>query len=371
MLKACPSKFLVGLITIIVGSFTISNAIAQPALAIDSIVNKAIEGDNFSGSILLAKNGEIVYSKTAGYADREMQKPFDFQTTASVASVGKLFTAVVIAKLYESGKIDLSKPINYYLPATRIKNAGLITIEHLLNHTSGLGNYLTHPSYRQLADSSINIERLLRLVEEVPNAHLVPGSMYEYSNSGYIVLGRITEVLTGVSYERAVIDWVVNPASIKAVNFSVNTKAYGKNAKGYLRHRQGNNWDFTQTVPPLPSADGGVYTTATDLYKFDKALYAGKLIGLPTLNIMQNRLVDAVLPGIGKTKYGCGLMRFDYEGGAFSFGHNGGCPGYTCEYRHYFLPDKTQYTLIIMSNYDRAIRPILFEIQSLILDKTI
>ncbi|MBC7901824.1 MAG: beta-lactamase family protein [Gemmatimonadaceae bacterium] len=344
---------------------------AQTPAVIDTIVAKLLDRDNFSGTVLVAKNGSVVYSRTAGFSDRSQQQPFSSQTPSSIASVGKMFTAVIAMRLVERGKLNLSKHIADYLPGTKIHNAGKITISQLLNHTSGLGNYMAHSRYAEVAKSAVSSDAFIPLIEEMPAPRLQPGSQYEYSNTGYIILGEILEKITGGTYEDIVRKYVARPCGMEKLNYKIDRAAFGINAKGYIRKEGNKEWTSTEPAVPFPAADGGVYTTALDLFRFDQALYSKTMINEGSVKAMRENLVDAVLPGVGKMKYGYGLMRFDYNKGVYSLGHNGGFPGYACEYKHFFFPDKTEYTLIILANYDRVVRPVLFEIQQLILQRKI
>lgn len=339
---------------------------AQQPVIIDSVVSRLLRQERFSGSVLLAKNGNIVYQRTEGFEDRSKNLPFTPFTVSSIASVGKIFTAAMIEKLVAQGKLQLNQTLDHYLPQYKIPNAQHITLRHLLNHTAGTGNYMQHPRFAALLNNRGNADSLLALVLESASGAQAPGEKHVYSNSGYILLGRIIESVTGKPYKKALQEMIIRPAGMEAFVFQ---PAKGANlAQGYVKDQE--QWKATG-VSTMPAADGGLYTTALDLFRFDKAFYKDRIVDAPHRAEMQNNSVEAELPGLGKMNYGLGLMRFNYSNGAYSYGHNGGFAGFGCEYKHYFLPDGTEYTLIIMSNYDRSIRPLMYWIESLLLDKKV
>lgn len=345
--------------------FSIFKLNAQTIETVTSKIDELAKKDKFSGTILLAKNNKIILNKTIGYANAETKEKLIETTPLAIASTGKIFTAIVIAKLWEMGKIDLNKPISYYLSDFKIENAETITIKQLLLHTSGLGNYMENKNFVTVTDSANSFHALLPLVQSTPLVFNVPGTKHQYSNSGYLILGKVIEKITGKSYETIVNDWITKVAGMSPLKYNKPSSLF---AKGHIRNKQDSTWQVMQRYTNIPAPDGGVYTTAIDLFKLDKALYEGKIIKKSTLEMMQKNSVEATIPGLGKSIYGLGLMQFKYENGAYSWGHIGGMPGFSSDYYHYVLPNKSEYTLIIIANYDRVVRPIYFDIQDLILE---
>ncbi|WP_290792495.1 serine hydrolase domain-containing protein [Flavihumibacter sp. UBA7668] len=338
---------------------------AQRPLSIDSIVSPLLEQNKFSGTVLLAKNGTIVYQHTAGFSDASTSTPLSASSLFSIASTGKLFTAVIIEKLIEKGQLRLDQTIDQLLPDAGIPYSKEITIKQLLTHTAGMGNYMMHPRYLEMLDTIRNSETIFQLVKESSGTGTAPGREHLYSNSGYIVLGKIIERVTGLSYEEALQKFILKPAKMEGLVFRRTSPGNKNIATAHLKASDGKTWK-PATSAPFPAADGGLYATAANLLHFDQAFYGNQLIPEKRRKEMLEQAVEASLPGLGKIRYGFGIMRFDYANGSFSLGHNGGFPGYGCEYRHYFLPDGTEYTLIINSNYDRSIRPLLFKIEALL-----
>lgn len=322
--------------------------------------------DNFSGSVLLAKNGELVYEKSFGFADREKRAPFTEQTASNIASVGKVFTSVLILQLAEEKKLALSDSINRFLPKMKIPNADKITVHHLLTHTSGLGSYMRHNDYPKLLKNKIEIDEIARLIEQQPLVFNVPGEKFEYSNSGYVVLGKIIENVTGKKYADVLNEKIIRRLGLKNTRLELDRNDFRGLAKGYFRPTPADAWQSNEKQMPTPSADGGVFTTAKDLFAFDQALFGGKLLKKESLELMKNRHAEMTVPGLGKMNYGYGLMIRDHPNNFYSVGHNGGTPGYGTEFQHYRV-GQDELTLIVISNYDRRVRGVMLEIQKEIL----
>lgn len=341
---------------------------AEPlAKRVGEISDKYAADGDFSGSVLFARNGEIVYQKSFGFADRETKTRFDSDTLSSIASIGKIFTAALILKLTEEKNLSVSDPVSKFLPDANIPNAGKITIHQLLTHTSGLGNYMAHPDYAKLKTGKLPLDDLVKLIAAQPLVFETPGERHQYSNSGYIVLGKIIEIVTKKKYENVLRDKILKPLKMKNTHLDLDRKNFRNRAKGYSRQKAEDEWTSTLAEMPTPASDGGLFTTAEDLFHFDQTLFSGKIITPASLDLMKKRHVQADVPGLGKMNYGYGLMIMDYTGGAISVGHNGGSPGYGAEYKHFFIGED-EYSLIIISNYDRRIRPLLNQIQTALLE---
>jgi CubicO group peptidase (beta-lactamase class C family) len=325
--------------------------------------------DNFSGSVLLAKNGAIVYEKSFGFADRANNVAFTDKTPSNIASVGKMFTAVLILQLAEQKKLQLSDSINKFLPNTKIQNADKITVHQLLTHTSGLGAYWQHPDYPKLLKNAVEVDEIVRLIEQQQLVFVEPGARFEYSNSGYIVLGKIIERITGKRYADVLAEKIIKPLNLKNTRLEIDRKDFRGLAKGHVKRTPTDIWQSNEKQMPTPSSDGGIYTTTKDLFAFDKALYGGKLLSKQSLELMKKRHSEMSVPGLGKMNYGYAAMIQNYANDFHSIGHNGGTPGYGAEFQHY-SNNRDEFTLIIISNYDRRTRGLMLQIQKEILNES-
>jgi CubicO group peptidase (beta-lactamase class C family) len=327
-------------------------------------------GDNFSGAVLLAKNGEVIYEKNFGFSDREKRTPFTSETASNVASIGKMFTSVLVLQLAEEKKLALTVTIGKLLPATKIPNADKITVRHLLMHTSGLGDFLYHPEFGKLSKNNIENDELIALIEQQPLRFNEPGTRFEYSNSGYAVLGKIVERVTGKRYADALNERIIQRIDLKNTRFKINRADFRGLAHGYQKPAEASDWQIVDRYTSAPTPAGGIFSTARDLLAFDRALFSGKLLKKESFEMMKTRHTEMSVPGLGKAMYGYGMMIRDFPEQSFSLGHNGRFPGYTNEFQHYTV-GADEYTLVIISNYDLRARKLLLEIEAEILKATV
>lgn len=321
--------------------------------------------DNFSGSVLLAQNGRIVYEKSFGFADREKKLDFTGRTSSNIASVGKMFTAVLVQQLVDEKKLALTDSIKKILPASKIPNAERITIRHLLMHTSGLGDFLQSPDLARLSKTSVETDELMALIERQPLVFDEPGSRFQYSNSGFAVLGKIVEQASGKRFADVLAERIVRRLDLKNTFYELAADFRGM-AKGYFKPADSGDWQLMEKYVFAPSPAGGIFSTPHDLFRFARALFGGRLLKPESLEMMKQRQIEMTQPGLGKMNYGLGVTIRDYSNGSYSVGHNGGIPGYNTELQQFFI-GRDEFTLIITSNYDRRVRKMLFDIQAEIL----
>ncbi|RYZ21803.1 MAG: class A beta-lactamase-related serine hydrolase [Chitinophagaceae bacterium] len=339
---------------------------SQDFTAIDSTLRALAQEEKFSASVLVASGGTVLYEKAAGWANREDRVPFTAGTASNIASVGKMLTAVLVLQLVEEGRIRPDDTVEKLLPGARVPNGHLISVHHLLTHTSGLGNYMTDPGYAALQrEGEPGMAQLLPLVASLPLAFNEPGSACVYSNAGYIVLGGIIESVTGKPYADVLRTRILEPLGMRHTFLQVDRNSMQGLATGYTRGNPAGPWKSTRDIFPTPAPDGGLFTTARDLFLFDQALYHGKLLQPTTRALMMKPHVRMEVPGSGAIHYGYGMMNVDLGGGNYTTGHNGGTLGYNTEYRHLFAGGR-EYTLILISNYERTIRPLFSQIQTLL-----
>jgi D-alanyl-D-alanine carboxypeptidase len=237
-------------------------------------------------------------------------------TRFPIASITKMFTAVAIMQLVEQHRVELNAPVSTYLPSA--PHADAITVRQLLQHTSGLWNYLDSALASGLDKKPVTPQGILayaashRLIQ-------FPGVRYAYSNTGYVVLGLIVEHVTGMSlaaYEQRAI---FTPAGLTATTFGPPppgplVAAGHMTASGPISGIRNYSWLY---------ADGDIFSTASDLAKFDVALMNGRLVSAATFALMQS---DSVATD-EHFRQGLGLMMVD-QGGLHFVGHHGGVPGF-------------------------------------------
>ncbi len=306
---------------------------------ISELVEKHSEFDMFSGTVLVAKNGEVIYEEAFGDANKDYNIKNQLNTRYDIGSIGKTFTAVSIMQLVDKEEINLTDPLGRYLPEFPYDEGNAITIEHLLNHSSGLGDYLEHEDFRcRMAIIKSLADALPLVYDQKPE--FPAGEKYQYSNSGYLLLGAIIEKVTGLTYPEYLRKNIFEPIGMDESSITFENEVLPNKSIGYTK-----NWDRTytanvQTVPSASSA-GGLRTTARDLLKFDQTLYGSELLS----ELSKSKMFS---PSKNQSNYGLGWEIKKYNGEKF-VGHSGGADG--TESFFYRFTD-AGYTIITLSNYD-------------------
>lgn len=270
----------------------------------------------FSGTVLAAKKGDIIISKGYGMANYELGIPNTPQTRFHLGSVTKQFTAMAIMQLQEKGLLSVNDTLSKYIPD--YPNGKKITIHHLLTHTSGIPDYINDDS----TFSSICklYHPLNKMIERFKNKALEfePGTRYEYSNSGYLLLSYIIEKVSGKTYEDFLEENIFKPLNMKNTGYD-HTKPLIKNrASGYSisRDRLTNAEYFDRSN--LQGADG-LYSTVEDLYLWDRALYTEKLVSRGTLDKIFTPYPPANTYGYGWTTNRIATRHFGRMDGFYTF----------------------------------------------------
>lgn len=324
--------------------------------------------DKFSGAVLVAKDGQPVFKKAYGLANKNTNAANNTETKFNVGSNNKMFTAVAIAQLAERGKLSFDDPISKHLPNYPNKAvADKVTVHQLLTHTSGMGSYFNDKFFEKL-DKTKTLADLLPFFADEPLA-FEPGAKWQYSNAGFTVLGLIIEKISGQNYFDYVWENIFKPAGMN------NTDSFERGAKvenlaiGYTRATLSDRGrpdpnaplrDNTQMLPLKGSSAGGGYSTLDDMLKFAVALQNNKLLSKKFTEIVTTGKFDVGGP-MGKYAYGFGDKFFN---GKHIVWHNGGGPGIGANFDMF---PELGYTAIIFSNLDSpAMFPIITKIRELI-----
>jgi D-alanyl-D-alanine carboxypeptidase len=290
----------------------------------------------FSGAILVAHESELVLDQAWGLADTANQIKNTIDTQFCLGSMNKMFTSVAILQLVGQGKLALDKPIATYWPDYPNRDlAARVTIRELLNHTGGTGDIFT-PEYEAHRLDTRNLEDYVKLFGNRP-VQFEPGSRMEYSNYGFILLGRIIELESHEPYDTYVRDHIFMPSGMLHTDSRPESHHAPGRAIGYTRGSNGLLPNIS-TMPWSGTSAGGGYSTVGDLLLFAEALQAGKLLDPALLKLATTG--DVVHPG-----YGMGF--YVLRGGAY--GHGGGAPGINGEL--HILP-KNGYVLVALANRD-------------------
>ncbi len=170
-----------------------SNQINEKQISdINKLVEDLSNSDRFSGTVLIAKGNKIIYQKAAGFADKSNNRMNNIDTKFNLASMNKMFTGIAIAQLAEKNKLSFTDKLIKHLPNLPEKTFGNISIEQLLTHTAGTGDFLRMQKFMDIKDTAKTIDSYLALGIDEPLL-LEPGAKFEYSNYGYILLGAVIE----------------------------------------------------------------------------------------------------------------------------------------------------------------------------------
>jgi D-alanyl-D-alanine carboxypeptidase len=301
--------------------------------------------DKLSGVLLIAKGDKILLHQSYGRMSQSSKAPNKTTTLFPAASMSKMFTAIAIAKLVESGKLSLDDTLEKVLPDYPDKDAARrIKIRHLLSHQSGLGNFF-NDTYRR------NPERYVRPSDYYPlfaNKPLFfePGTKMSYSNAGMVVLGAVVEQVGKMKFEDFLKENIFKPAGMKKTFY--NPSDASKNLIANLHSRFESN-DPLNFEPRKENSDhriaspaGGSYTTASDMLRFIRALQKGKIVKAETLK--QFTVPASGVPG----NYAFGFESFVKNGKA-GYGHSGGAPGVNTNTMTFA---DGSYTVSVLTNYD-------------------
>jgi len=312
----------------------------EPAVEMAGAMAEFARLDLFSGTVLVARGGDIVYAEAIGEANKDHRVANTLETKFNIGSIGKTFTGVAIMQLVEKGKVELNAPVSRYLDG--FPYGGKISIHHLLSHTSGMFNYMAHPEYRARMSRLRDISDWLPLIYDQELVFDTPGERYAYSNSGIVTLGAVIEKVTGMPYVSYIRANILAPAGMTDTGINYLEEVVPNRAAGYTKRSSGA---FTATLLQMPpaSADGGMETTVLDMLKFDRALYGDSLLSEASKQKMFTPNLD---------DYGY-CWRVAAVKGRKTIGHAGGAPGISASFTRY--PDD-DVTIIVLSNYSGAAR---------------
>ena len=230
---------------------------------INEIISLYSDYDGFNGAIAVSHKGNTLYKKGFGFANMEWDIPNKTDTKFQIASLTKSFTAMLIMQLVNERKLDLQKPISAYLPDYPKENADKINIHQLLTHTSGIPN----------SKSDKEVSRPEDLVNQFANEPLnfVPGTNFDYSNSGYTLLGFIIETVTGKPYQKVLNEKIFEPLKMENSGFYKHRPIIKKMSSGYSTWYP-DYFDVDKSDESSAYSAGGLYSTVDDMLLWNNAL---------------------------------------------------------------------------------------------------
>jgi CubicO group peptidase (beta-lactamase class C family) len=299
--------------------------------------------DRFSGAVLFAKNGKPIFEQAYGLADREHKIPNTLKTKFRIGSMNKMFTATAVLQLAEKRKLDLNDTVGKYITDYPNKEiASKVTIKQLLTHTGGTGD-IFGPEFEAHRLELRSLQDYVKLYgNRAPQFE--PGSRWEYSNYGYILLGVIVERVSGEDYYNYVRKHVYQPAGMTSTGSEPEDTAVPDRSIGYTKMGSKGQWHpNTDTLPYRGTSAGGGYSTVEDLLKFANALENDQLLDGLYTELLTTGKVNTPMGS-----YGYGFIN-QLINGTRCFGHGGGAPGMNGELE---ICSKAGYVIAVLANMD-------------------
>lgn len=304
---------------------------AQDFSKADQVFDSLDFHDKYMGTVMIAKNGEKVYSRSIGFADFEKGQKLNENTKFRIGSISKIFTSVLIMKAVEEGKLQLDQKLSDFY--SQIPNADKITVDMLLNHRSGIHNFTDDENYLGYSTEPKSEEEMIAIIQK-GGSDFEPNSKASYSNSNYILLTFILEKTYESSYGELLAKKVSQPLGLENTEVFESVYVSQNEAKSYAYN---GTWKVeNETHPSIPLGAGAISSTVSDLIVFIQGLFDGKLISESSLAKMMEI----------KEGYGRGMFTFPYFDRK-AYGHTGGIDGFR-SLLGYFPDD--QVAIVTLSN---------------------
>jgi CubicO group peptidase (beta-lactamase class C family) len=292
---------------------------------LDAIAQRAKEQGELNGNVLITRGDRVLYEHSFGPADALTEADNRPETRFAIASISKPFTAVLVMQQVQAGKLLPESPLSGIFPNLAGKPAGAVTIHQLLTHTSGIKELISRDPMKRM--TALDLE----------TAVMEPGARFEYSNTGFVCLALVIEKQTGESYETALQRGIFIPAGMN----DSGVLRTGRQVAGLARGHRGViglvpvDADF---APEAVDGAGSIYSTARDLWRFDRALESGRILSPEMQALMYRQHV----PG----RYGYGWFLSE-QGGRYYPWHSGDMSGYSASLVRQIQRDET---IIILGN---------------------
>jgi CubicO group peptidase (beta-lactamase class C family) len=300
--------------------------------------------EKFAGTVILAKDGKTIFSGAYGMADREKKIPNTLDTKFRIGSMNKMFTATSILQLVQAGKIKLTDPFGKYITDYPNKDfASKVTIQQLLTHTGGTGD-IFGPEFDAHSKELRTLQDYVNLYGK-RNLEFEPGSRWQYSNYGFLLLGVVVERVSGKSYYGYVGENIYGPAGMTGSGSLTENESVPNRSIGYTRFGGNGLHPNTDTLPYRGTSAGGGYSTVGDLLRFANASTSHKVLNVQNTELLTSGKVDTPMGA----KYAFGFMDVNADATLRHFGHDGGAPGMNGDLEVY---PQNGYVIAVLSNLD-------------------
>lgn len=341
---------------LLVTLYIVHYSYAQKAAAkIDSILNTYQSLYKFNGSVLVTKGGTVLINKGYGYRNAADKVLNDEQTIFQLGSITKQFTAAIILKLEEEKKLSVKDKLSKYFPT--YPKGDSITIENLLVHTSGIYNYTNDNNFMaNEVTKPASREKIMALFKDKP-LDFSPGTGWNYSNSGYSLLGYIIEIATKKPYEQVVRNYIFQPLQMTNSGFDFTHLKTKQKATGYFILNDKDSVEAAIVDSTVSYSAGAIYSTTSDLYKWHQALENYSIL----TKAQQEKAYSPV-----KNKYGYG-WGIDSIEGKRKVGHGGGIHGFVTNISR--VPEDDICIVLLSNASDNSLQEITNSIFSVLYSK--
>lgn len=323
---------------------------AQSHAGAERLLSDATQAETFAGVTAgVAVGDEIKWIATSGYCDEDLRLACNDSTLFRTASIAKTITAVAALQLYEKGQLDLDLAIRHYLPGYPAAAASTITARQLLHHTTGIGGYASAKE-AETKDNCPDLAAAVKVFQDRP-LDFAPGTKYQYTTYGYVLLGRVIEVASGQTYEDYIQENIFKPAGMLRTSIEKFEENYANKSAFFYRNKRdkikvGTPNNLSNRIP-----GGGFQSTAGDMLRFGQALLNHTLLQDSTFALMQT------CPDVDRGEnnlYGMGIFLYgDNPTYGPVMGHSGEQTGAAGQLM--LLPEK-QAVIIVLSNTSGAWR---------------
>lgn len=313
---------------------------------LETYLQAQVATGRFMGTVRIARGDEILFERAYGSANLELDVPNQSETVFRIGSLTKQFTAAAVLQLQEQGKLSVDEPLERFLPD--YPGGDAITLHQLLSHTAGVPELLTLPAVADNATRPFTLDALIATFKDLP-LDFAPGSRYSYSNSGYVLLSKVIEVVSGQPYEDYLRAHIFEPLGLTHTAYDNAKTVVEQRASGYVYlGRDYVNADYVDLS--IPTGAGALHSTVGDLHLWNQALLEPTIITEASRNAM---IAPVVLtdPVQGDEFYGYGLFSTRLHGRAF-VGHNGGIDGFSAALGSYPEDDLEIIVLLNVQDVD-------------------
>ncbi len=330
-------------ILICFSSFILASCSSIPAVPKGQSLSSYLDSVDFSGSVLVSRDGKVIHTAGYGFSNIDKKVPNTPDTQFYIASLTKQFTAMAIMQLQEQGFLSIQDPIDKFLPD--FPNGSLITIEQLLNHSSGLHDFTDE--WEEIKISNKSVQGVIDMFKNKP-LQFEPGSKVSYSSSGYILAGLIIENVSGMSYYDYVTSSIFKPLKMIHSGYWNDDKTLRTKAIGYKNEVPQHSINISLTY-----AAGSLLSSVSDFYLWDQSFYNRTLVNSKSLDAMFPSDREALGVGFGTGKFkvvmglGWGIYETDF---GVEYSHVGNIDGFSTVVSRY--PDERA-MIVIFSNDDQ------------------